>query len=102
MEFSLSNYITESLSSNILREIINEPSGFFKFIKIFYMRKNRINNNDRKLRNGHGVEVDIVNTMKGLNATISRLFNNTGDLNKSINNIIGNVKYDNYYGHTRV
>jgi hypothetical protein len=76
MSFNLENYIlNEALSSNILRSILNEPSGFFKLSKLFSLsvspehKKGRIDNGGV-----HDISSDIYEIIRNLSITMSTLF----------------------------
>jgi hypothetical protein len=75
MSFNLENYIlNEALSSNILRSILNEPSGFFKLSKLFTISWSR--NFDNKIDNSgvHNISTDIRTIICDLSTTLSTLF----------------------------
>jgi hypothetical protein len=75
MSFNLENYIlNEALSSNILRSVLNEPSGFFKLCKLFTI--SICPKYDKRIDNGgiHNISSDIADIIPKLATTISTLF----------------------------
>ena len=81
MNFSLNRYIlNEALASNILRSILNEPSGFFKLSKIFLManagHETYDKAHDYEPSNGgpHALTVDMLKTVFNLAKTLNTLF----------------------------
>lgn len=90
MDFSLNRYIlNEALSSNILRSILNEPTGFFKLSKIFSLIERnkgmRFNSNDG---GPHDITKDILDINVKLCNTIYELFDDSEWLYNEMRSII--------------
>lgn len=90
MDFSLNRYIlNEALSSNILRNILNEPTGFFKLSKIFSLiehnKGKRFNSNDG---GPHDITKDILDINVKLCNTIYELFGGSEQLYNEMRSMV--------------
>lgn len=97
MDFSLNRYIlNEALSSNILKSILNEPTGFFKLSKLFSLihpyKGQKFNNNDG---GPHDITQDMLDIVRKLNNTLYELFYFThADMIRQANNTRVEVETD--------